>query len=152
MNDFVSAAETPHFETAVIERGARRKRATAIAGIATALVVAGGAGTALAAGAVGGSGSHTSEQTVASTAADSTAADSTLLVRTSGGKTVKVQLAGVTAAKARAALVHLHVPVKFTGVQTPDCKKQNDQVVAVSPNAPTVVHAGDMVSVKLCHS
>lgn len=57
MNDFVNSTRTPHFDTATIARGARRKRATAIAGIATALVVA-GAGTALAVGAVG-SGSDT---------------------------------------------------------------------------------------------
>ncbi|MFF7988079.1 hypothetical protein ACFZDK_55390 [Streptomyces sp. NPDC007901] len=147
MNDFVNTAETPHFDTAVIERGARRKRATAIAGIATALVVACGAGTALAAGAVG-SGSHTPVQTSAgSTDADST----TLLVRTSDGTTAKEQLAGVSAARARTALVHFGLTPTFTRVQKSDCKKQEDAVVALSPHAPTVVHAGDTVLVTTCY-
>ncbi|MFF2993429.1 hypothetical protein ACFVTC_02465 [Streptomyces sp. NPDC057950] len=149
MNDFVSTADTPHFETAVIERGARRKRATAIAGIATALVVACGAGTALAAGAVGSSsGSHASAQTAAhSTAADRT----TLLVRTSDGRIAKEQLAGASAARARVALVHFNLTPTFTRVRMPDCKKQQDAVVALSPHAPTVVHAGDTVLVTTCY-
>ncbi|MFK0108439.1 hypothetical protein [Streptomyces sp. NPDC091217] len=147
MNDFVNTAETPHFDTAVIERGARRKRATAIAGIATALVVACGAGTALAAG-VAGSGSHTSVQT----AADSTATDSTtLLVRTSDGTTAREQLAGVSAARARLTLVRFHLTPTFTRVRMSDCKKQEDAVVALSPHAPTVVHAGDTVLVTTCY-
>ncbi|MFJ5214789.1 hypothetical protein ACIP98_08745 [Streptomyces sp. NPDC088354] len=144
MNDFVNTAETPHFDTAVIERGARRKRATAIAGIATALAVACGAGTALAAG----SGSHTPVRT----AAESTGADSTtLLVRTSDGRTAKEQLAGASAARARVALVHFHLTPTFTRVRMSDCKKQQDAVVAVSPHAPTVVHAGDTVLVTTCY-
>ncbi|MER6535401.1 hypothetical protein ABT215_16650 [Streptomyces sp900105755] len=147
MNDFVNTAETPHFDTAVIERGARRRRATAIAGIATALVVACGAGTALAAG-VAGSGLHTSAQT----AADSTTADSTtLLVRTSDGTTAREQLAGVSAARARVALVHFRLTPEFTRVRMSDCKKQEDAVVALSPHAPTVVHPGDTVLVTTCY-
>lgn len=147
MNDFVNTAETPHFDTAVIERGARRKRATAIAGIATALVVACGTGTALAAGAAS-SGSHTSVRTAAaSTTADST----TFLVRTSDGTIAREQLAGASTARARAALVHFHLTPTFTRARMADCKKQQDTVVAVSPHAPTVVHAGDTVLVTTCY-
>lgn len=143
MKDFMNTAETPHFDTAAIARGARRKRATAIAGIATALVVA-GAGTALAAGAAGGS-SHTTQRTAAATA-DST----TLLVRTSDG-TATEQLAGVSSARARVALVHFGLTPSFTRVRKADCPKQEDAVVLVSPHAPTAVHAGDTVLVTTCY-
>ncbi|MEW1773574.1 hypothetical protein [Streptomyces sp. NPDC086777] len=147
MNDFVNTADAPHFDTAVIERGARRKRATAIAGIATALAVACGAGTALAAGAVGGT-AHSSQQAAAgSNAADST----TLLVRTSDGRIAKEQLAGASASRARVALVHFDLTPTFTRVKMSDCKKQEDAVVAISPHAPTVVHAGDTVLVTTCY-
>lgn len=144
MNDFVDTARTPDFDTAAIARGARRKRATAIAGIATALVVA-GAGTALAVGAVGGD-SHTTAQT-ASTATGST----TLLVRTSDGGTATERLAGVSAARARATLVHFGLTPNFTRVQKADCQKPEDAVVSLSPHAPTVVHAGDTVLVTTCY-
>ncbi|MGW1046473.1 hypothetical protein [Streptomyces sp. NPDC002547] len=147
MNDFVNTAETPHFDTAAIKRGARRKRTTAIAGIATALVVACGAGTALAV-TTGDSGSHTAVQT----AADSTAADSTtLLVRTSDGKTATTQLAGATAMRAKATLVRFGLTPTFTRVQKADCEKPGDAVVSLSPHAPTVVHAGDTVLVTTCY-
>ncbi|MFF4901412.1 hypothetical protein [Streptomyces sp. NPDC001068] len=146
MNDFVKTAETPRFDTAVIERGARRKRATAIAGIATALVVACGAGTALAAGVVG-SGSHTSAQTTADrTGAD----DTTLLVRTGDGTVAKEHLAGVSASRARGALVHFGLTPTFTRVKMSDCEQPEDSVVAISPHAPTVVRAGDTVLVTTC--
>ncbi|NDZ79053.1 hypothetical protein G3I19_11070 [Streptomyces sp. SID10853] len=144
MNDYAGTARTPDFDTATIARGARRKRATAIAGIATALVVA-GAGTALAVGAVGGD-AHTTAQTAA-TATGST----TLLVRTSDGGTATERLAGVSAARARATLVHFGLKPHFTRVKKADCQKPEDAVVSLSPHAPTVVHAGDTVLVTTCY-
>ncbi|MET9532613.1 MULTISPECIES: hypothetical protein [unclassified Streptomyces] len=146
MNDFVNSTRTPHFDTATIARGARRKRATAIAGIATALVVA-GAGTALAVGAVG-SGSDTARPAAATTAA---ADGTTLLVRTSDGGTTTERLAGVSAARARVTLVHFGLTPTFTRVQKADCQKPEDAVVSLSPHAPTVVHAGDTVLVTTCY-
>ncbi|MFI8004012.1 hypothetical protein [Streptomyces sp. NPDC086010] len=146
MNDFVKTAETPYFDTAVIRRGARRKQAITTAGIAAALVVACGAGTALATSATGGA-SHTSVQTAAtSTAGDGT----TVVVRTSNGKIVRTQLAGASSTAARAALVRYGLTPAFTRVKTSDCPKQQDAVVAVSPHAPTVVHAGDTILVTSC--
>ncbi|WP_329166836.1 hypothetical protein OG709_17295 [Streptomyces sp. NBC_01267] len=145
MNDFVNTTRTPHFDTATIARGARRKRATAIAGIATALVVA-GAGTALAVGAVG-SDSDTSRPAAAAAATGST----TLLVRTSDGGTATERLAGVSAARARATLVHFGLTPTFTRVQKADCVKPEDAVVSLSPHAPTAVHAGDTVLVTTCY-
>ncbi|WP_405778530.1 hypothetical protein [Streptomyces sp. NBC_00859] len=146
MNDFVNTTRTPHFDTATIARGARRKRATAIAGIATALVVA-GAGTALAVGAVGGGSDTSRPAAAAGTVADST----TLLVRTSDGSTAKEQLAGATSARVRATLVHFGLTPTFTRVQKADCQKPEDAVVSLSPHAPTVVHAGDTVLVTTCY-
>ncbi|MFE2373574.1 hypothetical protein [Streptomyces sp. NPDC059398] len=147
MNDFVNTAKAPHFDTAVIERGARRKRVTAIAGVATALVVACGAGTALAA-TTGGSGAHSSVQT----AADSHAADSTtFLVRTSDGKVAKERLGGASSSRARVGLVHFGLTPKFTRVKKADCPKSQDVVVSLSPHAPTVLQAGDTVLVTTCY-
>ncbi|MEU0041180.1 hypothetical protein [Streptomyces sp. NPDC006333] len=144
MNDFANTAETPYFDTAAIERGARRKRATSIAGIATALVVV-GAGTALAAGAVG-SASPTSRPAAAVTA---TSADSTtVLYGSRNGKTVTVPLAGTNSIGARAALVRLHLTPSFSRTPVAGCKQST--VVAVSPHAPTVVHAGDTIHVTVC--
>ncbi|MGQ4515011.1 hypothetical protein [Streptomyces sp. DW26H14] len=142
MKDFVNTAAAPHFDTAAIERGARRKRAATIAGVAAALVVACGAGTALAAT----NGAHTSAQTAAASAADST----TLLVRTSTG-TAKQQLAGVTSQRARATLVHYGLTPTFTRVKKADCPQPEDAVVSVSPHAPAAVHAGDTVLVTTCY-
>lgn len=47
MNNFANSADAPTFDAPGITRRSRRKRATAIAGISAALIVAGG-GTALA--------------------------------------------------------------------------------------------------------
>jgi hypothetical protein len=143
MNDFVNAAEAPSFDTAAIARGARRKRATAIAGIAAALVVA-GAGTALATGAAGG-GSHSPRPSAAAT---TTADGTTVLVRSATGKTVTVPLAGVDSIGARAALVRLGVTPEFSRTHVDGCPQAT--VVAVSPHAPAVVHAGGTVQVTVC--
>ncbi|MBM9505343.1 hypothetical protein [Actinacidiphila acididurans] len=144
MNDFASGSDAPHFDTAAIARGARRKRATAVAGIAAALVVVGG-GTALAAGAVGGSHAARPAAAATSTAgADGT----TVLYGSSNGKTVTLPLAGVSSTGARAALVKLRLTPDFSRTPVAGCKQAT--VVAVSPHAPTVVHAGDTVHVTVC--
>ncbi|WP_328316324.1 hypothetical protein [Streptomyces sp. NBC_00388] len=141
MNDFATTTRTPHFDTAAIARGARRKRATAIAGVATALVVA-GAGTALAVGAVGG-GSDTARPAAAATA-DST----TVLYGSSSGRTITVPLAGKDSAEARAALVRLRLTPDFTRARAAGCKQAT--VIKVSPHAPAVLHTGDTVHMTVC--
>ncbi|MEU1529859.1 hypothetical protein [Streptomyces fagopyri] len=143
MNDFANTAETPAFDTAAIARRARRKQATSIAGIATALLVV-GAGTALAAGAVG-SAPHTARPTAATTAS---AVNTTVLYGSRNGTTVTVPLAGVNSAGARAALVRLHLTPEFSRTPVAGCKQST--VVSVSPHAPTVVHAGDTIHVTVC--
>jgi hypothetical protein len=141
MNDLVNGAETPHFDTEAIARGARRKRATAIAGIAAALVVAGG-GTALASGAVGDS--HAERR-----AAVSAERDATLLYGYKTGGTVPVRLGGLEATEARALLFRKYkVKSEITKASAPGCKPGS--VIAVSPHTPTVVYAGATVKVTLC--
>lgn len=144
MNDFAHTTATPDFDTAAIARGARRKRATAIAGIATALVVA-GAGTALAVGGVAGS-SHTSKP-AAPAAADNT----TFLVRTSDGTIAKESLGGAPSTRARMILVHFRLTPNFTRVKKADCPQPQDAVVSLSPHAPTVLNEGDTVLVTTCY-
>ncbi|MEV0844989.1 hypothetical protein AB0J21_03705 [Streptomyces sp. NPDC049954] len=141
MNDFVNAAEKPHFDTATIARGARRKRATAIAGIATALVVA-GAGTALAFGAVGND-AHTARP-----AATATVSSTTVLYGSINGKTVTVPLADMDSIEARRALVSHRLTPDFTRAHVAGCKPAT--VISVSPHAPTVVRAGGTVHVTTC--
>ncbi|MFE5136938.1 hypothetical protein ACFRDV_04575 [Streptomyces fagopyri] len=143
MNDFANTAETPYFDTAAIERGARRKRATSIAGIAAALLVV-GTGTALAAGAVGGA-SHTPRPTAAAT---TSAKSTTVLYGSRNGTTVTVPLTGLKSMGARAALVRLHLTPSFSRTPVAGCEQST--VVAVSPHAPTVVHAGDTIHVTVC--
>ncbi|MEV1022148.1 hypothetical protein [Streptomyces sp. NPDC050264] len=143
MNDFVNTAQTPRFDTAAIARGARRKRATALTGIVAALVVA-GAGTALATGVVGGGSPASRPAAVAATAADST----TVLYASGDGTTVTVPLAGTNSVGARSALVRLGLTPDFTRTSVAGCRQST--VVAVSPHAPTVVHAGDTVHVTVC--
>ncbi|MFJ2632900.1 hypothetical protein ACIQCJ_01845 [Streptomyces sp. NPDC093221] len=141
MNDFVNGAEAPHFDTAAIARGARRKRATAIAGIATALVVA-GTGTALAIGTTGGS--HDSRP-----AAHTSATTDKNRTTVQYGE-IPIQLAGFTLDLARPVLVdkaQLKIG-RVIKVASPGCKPGT--VIAVSPHAPTVVHKGDTVNLTLC--
>lgn len=142
MNDFVNAAATPHFDSAAIAHRARRKRATAIAGVATALVVA-GAGTALAAGAAG-SGTHSARSAAAATA---TGKSTTVLYGSRNGTTV-VRLAGVNSVGARTALVRLGLTPSFSRTPVAGCKQST--VVAVAPHAPTIVHAGETIHVTVC--
>lgn len=147
MNDSTNSAEAPHSGTATTARGARRKRATAVAGIATALVLA-GAGSALAAG----GGSHTSHPShtsrPAATAAHKTTADGNVTTVQYGD--IPIQLAGFSLDMARAELVD-KAQLKIgtvTKASPRGCKPTS--VLAVSPHAPTVVHKGDTVDLTVC--
>jgi hypothetical protein len=140
MNDFVNSAETPHFDTAAIARGARRKRATAIAGVVTALILA-GAGTALAAG-----GSHTSRP--AATPAHKTTTNRNVTTVQYGE--IPIKLAGFSLDWAKPVLVgkaQLKIGT-ITKASPSGCKPGS--IIAVSPHAPTVVHKGDTVNLTLC--
>ncbi|WP_245178628.1 hypothetical protein [Streptomyces montanisoli] len=145
MNDFVSSSEAPRFDAAVIARGARRKRATAIAGISAALVVVGG-GTALAAGVVGGS--HAARPAAVSHATTTTTGKNATTVLYSNGGTTRIELGGLNSTGARALLDKARITPEFGKASATGCKPGS--VIAVSPHAPTVVHRGATVKVTLC--
>jgi hypothetical protein len=148
MNEFVSTSDAPQFDASVIARVARRKRATAIAGISAALIVVGG-GTALAAGAVGGS--HTTGPAAASHTSHTTTAGknaTTVLYGFDNGGTTPLELGGLDPVGARALLTKAQITPEFGKASSPGCKPTS--VIAVSPHAPTVVHAGGTVKVTLC--
>ncbi|WP_223865473.1 MULTISPECIES: PASTA domain-containing protein [unclassified Streptomyces] len=142
MNDFVNAAEAPDFDTAGIVRRARRKRATAIAGIATALIVAGG-GTALASI---NSGSDTSKPAAAGTV---TADPEAAYVALEDSK-YKLDFRGLSLDFAQQLL--LKAQLKLGKVGEVDCGKNGKPgtVVEVSPHSPTAVPRGASINLTLC--
>ncbi|WP_413807459.1 hypothetical protein [Streptomyces sp. OE57] len=138
MNDYVNAAEAPDFDTARIARGARRKRATAISGIAAALIVVGG-GTALASI---NSGSEASKP------AATRGADTTVLYKFSDGGTLPIELGGRDQESARVQFLKMGVKGEYAKAATGTCKPGS--VIAVSPHSPQTVSKGDTVKVILC--
>ncbi|WP_037913141.1 hypothetical protein [Actinacidiphila yeochonensis] len=145
MNDFVNTAETPTFDTAAIASSARRKRVTAVAGIAAALIAV-GAGTALAATAKSGSQSTSA----ASSASQAASGSTTLRVEGRDGTVSSISLAGANSARARAVLVNAGLTPSFTRTHVAGCAAEG-AVISVSPHAPTVVHVGDTILVSTCY-
>ncbi|WP_328580530.1 hypothetical protein [Streptomyces sp. NBC_00370] len=145
MNEYASSSDAPQFDAAVIARVARRKRATAIAGISAALILAGG-GTALAAAAAGGSHTAAPAATSHTTTADKNA--TTVLYGFKNGGTVPLELGGLDPVGARALLSKAQITPQFGKASSPGCKPTS--VIAVSPHAPAVVHKGETVKVTLC--
>jgi hypothetical protein len=146
INDFMNTDDAPHFDTAAItRRAARRKRTTAIAGIAAALVVA-GAGTALATGAAGGSPAPRP----AAAAHKPTGPDKNLTTVQYGD--IPIQLAGFNLEMAKLELVDkAQLKIGTISKASPyGCKPTS--IIAVSPHAPTVVHKGDTVDLTVCAS
>ncbi|WP_243979691.1 hypothetical protein [Streptomyces sp. NEAU-YJ-81] len=141
MNDFVNAAEAPDFDTAGMVRKARRKRATAIAGIATALVVVGG-GTALASI----NGASDSPRPAAGTA---TADPEAAYVALEDSK-YKLDFGGLSLEFAKQQL--LKSQLKLGKVGEVDCGKNGKPgtVVEVSPHSPNAVPRGASISLILC--
>lgn len=147
MNDFAHSTDTPAFDTAGMVHRTRRRRATLVAGVAAALLVAGG-GTALAS-MTGGTSQNTSKPatTTATPAADHKKA--VLLISFSKQGPVAVDFTGTDLATAKGQLLKAGLKVgPITKTNSPGCKSAT--VVEVTPHAPTVVEAGDTVSLKLC--
>lgn len=142
MNDFVNAADAPRFDTAGIERGARRKRATAIAGIAAALIVAGG-GTALATAVT--SGPDAQKPAAATTATTDDDAASLLKWRK-----FAISLLGHDLEFAKQQL--LNSQLKLGTVSEVACGKnlKPGSVIDVNPHSPKTVTNGDTVNLTLC--
>ncbi|WP_326760607.1 PASTA domain-containing protein [Streptomyces phaeochromogenes] len=147
MNNFANSADAPTFDAPGITRRSRRKRATAIAAISAALIVAGG-GTALAS-ITGGSDASKSAPAAAITAAPAKDA-ATLLFAHSAGTTIPIDLLGTGLDDAKGQLAKTRT--KLGTVNKVDCGKYGKPgtVIQVEPHSPKTVASGDTVNVTLC--
>ncbi|SDN17511.1 PASTA domain-containing protein [Actinacidiphila guanduensis] len=138
MNEFARTAPVPHFDAAGIKSRTRRRRAGFVAAAAAVLIAAGG-GTALA---TVGTGSHTARPAATTTTPAKGNVTTVPYVKPFdiGG----MDLADATQALGQAGLK----PGTITHAAVDNCKPGS--VIAVSPLAPAVVHAGDHVDLTLC--
>lgn len=141
MNDFANSADAPSVDTVGILRKTRRKRVTAIAGLAAALIVAGG-GTALATAV--SNGSDASRSTAATTTTDDA---TTVLVN---GSKIKREFAGLDLDFAKQLL--LKSQLELGTVSKVDCGKNGKpgSVHSVDPHSPKTVSIGDTINLTLC--
>ncbi|WP_327400417.1 hypothetical protein OG194_09520 [Streptomyces sp. NBC_01288] len=143
MNDFAHSTDSPAFDTTGMVHRTRRRRATLIAGVATALIVAGG-GTALAS--ISGSGSQTAARTTASTVDHEKA---TFLLGGLSKTPIPVDLTGQDLATAKQQFLKAQLKMgTIVKTQSPGCKPAS--VVELTPHSPKIVVKGDTVDVKLC--
>ncbi|GHF18656.1 hypothetical protein GCM10014715_86970 [Streptomyces spiralis] len=143
MHGFAGAADVPRFDTDRVVRRSRRKRATAMAGGAAAVLLAIGGGTALATSVT--RGPEPLNATSAATTGDRN--HTTVLLGLPGGHSAPIRLAGNDETLAKAALAKGGLKIGFVKAA---CDGKPGSVIAVSPHAPTVVHKGDTVTVTLC--
>jgi hypothetical protein len=141
MNEFANSADAPSVDTVGIVRKTRRKRVTAIAGLAAALIVAGG-GTALATAV--SNGSEASRPAAATTASDDA---TTVLVN---GSKIKREFAGLDLDFAKQLLMKSQL--KLGTVGKVDCGKNGKpgSVHSVDPHSPKTVSIGDTINLTLC--
>jgi hypothetical protein len=141
MNEFANSADAPSVDTVGIVRKTRRKRVTAIAGLAAALIVAGG-GTALATAV--SNGSEASRPAAATTASDDA---TTVLVN---GSKIKREFAGLDLDFAKQLL--LKGRLELGTVSKVDCGKNGKpgSVHSVDPHSPKTVSIGDTINLTLC--
>ncbi|WP_328496097.1 hypothetical protein OHS59_27880 [Streptomyces sp. NBC_00414] len=147
MNDFANSADAPGFDASGIARRSRRKRATFIAGISAALIVAGG-GTALAS-ITGSSDSAQSSPAATITAApDKDAA--TLLYAHPQGLTIPIELLGRSLDDVKGQIAKTQT--ELGTVNKADCGTYGKPgtVIQVDPHSPKTVAKGDTVNVTLC--
>ncbi len=125
MNDFAHSTDSPDFDTTGMVRRNRRRRATLVAGVATALILAGG-GTALA--------SITTSQTKPAAASEVDHAKATFLLGNLTKDPIPVDLTGWDLDSAKQqflkAQLRLGTVVKGTG---PGCKPGS--VIELTPTA-----------------
>jgi hypothetical protein len=151
MNDFAHSTDSPAFDTAGMVSRTRRRRATLITGVATALILAGG-GTALAS-MTGGTSPTTTEKpmTTATTKVSDYKKAILLLDFGKGGGPVAIDFTGTDLRTTKGQFLKAGVKLgTVSSVNSPGCKPGS--VVEVSPHAPTVVESGDTIDVKLCGS
>ncbi|MET7973753.1 hypothetical protein ABZW44_11875 [Streptomyces mirabilis] len=141
MNAFANSAHAPSVDTVGIVRKTRRKRVTAIAGLAAALIVAGG-GTALATAV--SNGSEASRPAAATTASDDA---TTVLVN---GSKIKREFAGLDLDFAKQLLMKSQL--KLGTVGKVDCGKNGKpgSVHSVDPHSPKTVSIGATINLTLC--
>ncbi|WP_329366171.1 hypothetical protein [Streptomyces sp. NBC_01483] len=142
MNEFANSADAPSVDTVGIVRKTRRKRVTAIAGLAAALIVAGG-GTALATAVSNGSNASRPAATTTATDDDAT----TVLVN---GSKIKREFAGLDLDFAKQLL--LKSQLKLGTVSKVDCGKNGKpgSVHSVAPHSPKTVSIGATINLTLC--
>lgn len=141
MNAFANSADAPTVDTVGIVRKTRRKRVTAIAGLAAALIVAGG-GTALATAVSNGSDASRP-------AATTTATDDATTVLVNGSK-IKREFAGLDLDFAKQLLMKSQL--KLGTVGKVDCGKNGKpgSVHSVDPHSPKTVSIGATINLTLC--
>lgn len=141
MNAFANSADAPSVDTVGIVRKTRRKRVTAIAGLAAALIVAGG-GTALATAV--SNGSDASRPAAATTASDDA---TTVLVN---GSKIKREFADLDLDFAKQLLMKSQL--KLGTVSKVDCGKNGKpgSVHSVDPHSPKTVSIGATINLTLC--
>lgn len=141
MNAFANSADAPSVDTVGIVRKTRRKRVTAIAGLAAALIVAGG-GTALATAV--SNGSDASRPAAATNATDDA---TTVLVN---GSKIKREFAGLDLDFAKQLLMKSQL--KLGTVGKVDCGKNGKpgSVHSVDPHSPKTVSIGATINLTLC--
>jgi len=147
MNNYANSADAPTFDAPGIARRSRRKRVTAIAGIAAGLIVAGG-GTALAS-ITGASDAPKSSPAAAITTAPAKDA-ATLLYAHSAGITIPIDLLGRSLDDVKGQIAKTQT--KLGTVNKADCGKYGKPgtVIQVDPHSPKTVAEGDTVNVTLC--
>ncbi|MFD5762118.1 hypothetical protein ACFWIZ_45015 [Streptomyces sp. NPDC127044] len=142
MNEFANSADAPSVDTDGIVRKTRRKRVTAIAGLAAALIVAGG-GTALATAVTNGSSPAKPAAATASAGNDAT----TVLLK---GSKFPLDFAGLDLDFAKQLL--LKGQLKLGTVSKVDCGKNGKpgSVHSVDPHSPKTVSIGATINLTLC--
>ncbi|GAX56348.1 hypothetical protein [Streptomyces olivochromogenes] len=142
MNALANSADAPSVDTVGIVRKTRRKRVTAIAGLAAALIVAGG-GTALATAVSNGSDASRPAAATTATGDDAT----TVLVN---GSKIKREFAGLDLDFAKQLLMKSQL--KLGTVSKVDCGKNGKpgSVHSVDPHSPKTVSIGDTINLTLC--
>lgn len=148
MNAFANSADAPTVDTVGIVRKTRRKRVTAIAGLAAALIVAGG-GTALATAVSNGSSpAKPAAAATATTATTATGNDATNVLLK--GSKFPLEFAGLDLDFAKQLL--LKGQLKLGTVGKVDCGKNGKPgtVAKVDPHSPKTVSIGATINLTLC--
>ncbi|MEV5841162.1 hypothetical protein AB0M32_04235 [Streptomyces sp. NPDC051985] len=145
MNEFANSADVPSVDTVGIVRKNRRRRVTAIAGLAAALIVAGG-GTALATAVA--NGSHAAKPAAATGTTTATGNDATNVLLK--GSTFPLEFAGLDLDFAKQLL--LKGRLELGTVSKVDCGKNGKpgSVHSVDPHSPKTVSIGATINLTLC--